>query len=567
MKFIRKALWPTAIVAAFLMLFGALGSATNADTVKGSIQTEDGGVVYVEVEVDSLLANAQAARDAVKAADDSAKAILATARTLTAGGVDAALVTLRAAIKELNDAIDLLNESEEALARNEDAVDDLAAYAPSDSATGGTGAITATSVLTDAGTLATRSAEVLVVAEGDATSDTTRGLAYAKTLPGSDLDDYTVEIDGGSGDASIVKTLKKGDGGNDGDANVVSNRARDSRTVTPVLVSDEADQEELEDYNVDADIGSYYVLVVVACDEFGSYNISFTNDNDANDVVDANLECATDVDTAVLSASVSTIFTTSNKLTSEITVTLEDEDGDAATPGDTVRFKTDNCEFEGSGKSSDSEESETVKGDTTAGVTLDCSGAGAGTATVSASVDRPGSDVYAENIVITLVGPPADLTLTVAVSMDNMVCGNPRKIDITDVVDTNGETVADGTSVIVSTNYGGVLTGATTGRFAPSSTAVVTTDGAASVYLITSDTQVGDYAVLASAGSAVAHLTIACMAEMMDADAAAAITPPSTGNAGLAETSGSSWMLLAIAGVLASVMVAVGKGMPSFFRR
>ena len=62
------------------------------------------------------------------------------------------------------------------------------------------------------------------------------------------LDDYTVEIDGGSGDASIVKTLKKGDGGDDGDANVVSNRARDSRTVTPVLVSDEADQEELEDY-------------------------------------------------------------------------------------------------------------------------------------------------------------------------------------------------------------------------------------------------------------------------------------------------------------------------------
>ena len=97
-------------------------------------------------------------------------------------------------------------------------------------------------------------------------------------LPGVALDDYTVEIDGGSGDASIVATLKKGDGGDDGDANVVSNRASDSRTVTPVLVSDEADQEELEDYNVDADIGSYYVLVVVACDEFGSYNISFTND-------------------------------------------------------------------------------------------------------------------------------------------------------------------------------------------------------------------------------------------------------------------------------------------------
>ena len=64
MKFIRKALWPTAIVAAVLMLFGALGSAINADTVKGNVETADGGVVYVEVEVDSLLANAQAAFDA-----------------------------------------------------------------------------------------------------------------------------------------------------------------------------------------------------------------------------------------------------------------------------------------------------------------------------------------------------------------------------------------------------------------------------------------------------------------------------------------------------------------------
>ena len=48
MQFIRKALWPTAIVAAFLMLFGALGSAVNADSVTGGVKTEKGGVVYVE---------------------------------------------------------------------------------------------------------------------------------------------------------------------------------------------------------------------------------------------------------------------------------------------------------------------------------------------------------------------------------------------------------------------------------------------------------------------------------------------------------------------------------------
>ena len=374
MKFIRKALWPTAIVAAFLMLFGALGSATNADTVKGSIQTEKGGVVYVEVEVDSLLVGAQAAFDAAEDAEDSAEAIAATARTLTAGGLDAALVTLRAAVTELNAAIVLINASQTALSAG-NADSPLTPHAAADTA--GTDAITVANVLSDANSLVTAAGLAVERAAGATPGAVdTGGLSYAKTLPGGDPDDYTVEIDGGSGDASIVATLKKGDGGNDGDANVVSNRARDSRTVTPVLVSDEADQEELEDYNVDADIGSYYVLVVVACDEFGSYNISFTNDNDANDVVDADLECVTDVDSAVLSASVSRIFTVTNELTSEITVTLEDEDGDAATPGDTVRFKTDNCEFEGSEKSYDSDESTTVKGVTTAEVTLDCSGRG-----------------------------------------------------------------------------------------------------------------------------------------------------------------------------------------------
>ena len=44
------------------------------------------------------------------------------------------------------------------------------------------------------------------------------------------------------------------------------------------------------------------------------------------------------------------------------------------------------------------------------------------------------------------------------------------------------------------------------------------------------------------------------------------IRPPSTGDAGLAETSGSSWTLLGIAGALAFVVAAVGMGTPKFFR-
>ena len=77
MKFIRKALWPTAIVAAVLMLFGALGSAINADTL-GDVQSSTGDnvveagtevAIYVVVSADATTESAQqaAVRDAVDA--------------------------------------------------------------------------------------------------------------------------------------------------------------------------------------------------------------------------------------------------------------------------------------------------------------------------------------------------------------------------------------------------------------------------------------------------------------------------------------------------------------------
>ena len=105
---------------------------------------------------------------------------------------------------------------------------------------------------------------------------------------------YTVEIDDGTDTASIVATLKV----DDGEAEVDSNRPTDSRTVTPVLINDSADQDELADYGVDdAEVGEYYVLVVVECNEFGSYDISFTNNvTKADAEVDANLDCVTDVE-------------------------------------------------------------------------------------------------------------------------------------------------------------------------------------------------------------------------------------------------------------------------------
>ena len=70
MKFIKKALWPTAIVAAALMLFGALGSAINADTL-GDVQSSTGDnvveadeevAIYVVVEGDVTDVDAQRRR-------------------------------------------------------------------------------------------------------------------------------------------------------------------------------------------------------------------------------------------------------------------------------------------------------------------------------------------------------------------------------------------------------------------------------------------------------------------------------------------------------------------------
>ena len=243
-----------------------------------------------------------------------------------------------------------------------------------------------------------------------------------------------------------------------------------------------------------------------------------------------------------------------------ITVTIEDEDGTAATPGDDVEFTTNACVF-GNDKNAQTVESEADGDDTIAEATLDCSGVSAGAVTVTARIDKPGRDVLMATTV-TVFGPPAELTVLGGPMMRNLTCGEVVTLTIL-VVDSADQPVANGTVVNLTTNIAGVLV-------APA----FTSGGVAKAYLITSNSHAGSYAVVVQSGPAVGYITVSCEAAaaagVLIAPApveASAITPPSTGDAGLAETSGSSWMLLAIAGVLASVMVAVGKGMPSFFRR
>ena len=174
-------------------------------------------------------------------------------------------------------------------------------------------------------------------------------------------------------------------------------------------------------------------------------------------------------------------------------------------------------------------------------------------------IDKPGRDVLMTTTV-TVVGPPATLTVDAgSMMMEGMTCGDVATLTI-NVVDSAGQPVANGTVVNLSTNVAGVLVGSAS-----------TSGGSATAYLITSNANVGNYAVVVQSGSAVGYITLTCEAAAAPAPApveeAPAITPPATGDAGLAETSGSSWMLLVIAGALVSVMAAVGKGLPSFFRR
>ena len=81
LNLIRKAMWPTAIVAAALMLFGALGSAVNADDIDGDVRSSSGSssvidsdeetAIYVVVDFDADADN-DGIMDDANAADSAA---------------------------------------------------------------------------------------------------------------------------------------------------------------------------------------------------------------------------------------------------------------------------------------------------------------------------------------------------------------------------------------------------------------------------------------------------------------------------------------------------------------
>ena len=430
-----------------------------------------------------------------------------------------------------------------------------------------------------------------------------------------DEDTWTVEIDSESGSADIVGVLE-GEESGDIDTDVNSQEVLNMEAVD-LCGADDSLLEDLEALGVDVDgieaacededdadfpdIDFLVVLVVIDCDDLGTFDISFVNEDDNDEAQSAEFDCRGNADSGEISVSpskVEIIPQLGSTDTSTITVEIFDDNDQAAIPGDEVLFLTDNCGFaDNSGKDSINVISWDDDGDTIAEVDLDCSNSSTATpgpANVTAIIEKSGSDIVL-NTTVTVVGPPVANGITVEASpVSGLVCGEKATIVVT-VLDSDGHFVSDNTPLSIVTNFGGVLggTGAVAlggGLVTPlSSTVAMTNGGSATFFLITSDTHEGNYEVLVSTGNLVSTeggivaISSAPITTQVSVDCSAptpppaptitapstggGITPPSTGDAGLASTSGSSWMLLAMAGALAFVVAAVGVGSPSFFRR
>jgi len=221
-----------------------------------------------------------------------------------------------------------------------------------------------------------------------------------------------------------------------------------------------------------------------------------------------------------------------------------------------------------------------------------------GVATVTAIVERHGSKSseavdHIYTVKVTVVGPPA--SITVSASPTELRCGEKAAIVVV-IKDAIGQNVSDHTQFEAVTNAGGVLggTGAVIGFAGPvvpiSSTVSETFGGTATFFLLTSEQHTGPYEVVVTTGgnhvTSAGNLlglfsspplsvqtTVRCTIPVVAAAAPApaptitaprtgdlgttAIRPPSTGDAGLADSSSSSWLLFAVAGAVAFSLVGL----------
>jgi hypothetical protein len=285
-----------------------------------------------------------------------------------------------------------------------------------------------------------------------------------------------------------------------------------------------------------------------------------------------------------------------------VTVTVDDQDG-MRLDGTKVTFSTDNCKFYNTnhssswtgdaGDASDTTISPAGGGTTvytwtdsdtgsddnfitdnplqsyagTAEVVLDCSHGSAGVANIKAIVDRPGSDIVLTDEV-TVVGSTSVTGLTLALVPNDLECGNTILATAT-AVDSLGQAVSDGTLIYFTTDTSSGIVGGYEGAQG----GIGTNGGEASVYIATDPSNPGTHTVIAYALNgnddiiAQTSTTYTCDAAVAPAAPTVAppvtgtgtgsITPPNTGDAGLAAGSTSNASFFVIAGAVAFVLAGL----------
>jgi hypothetical protein len=336
-------------------------------------------------------------------------------------------------------------------------------------------------------------------------------------------------------------------------------------------------------------------LLSLSTEEILEY-IFYWNLDPARTGYSAKFYCGGDVDSAEISANPLTVETNpvgTSKSSSIITVTAWDASDDRI-DGGLVHFTTDNCKFSNpeDGTVGDSGMSPAAGGtsvhtstDTdsdadldfwadnplehaagTAEVSLDCATGTPGSATVTAVVERPGADITL-SIEITVVGPTAVTGLTLTLTPDEVECGETIIASV-EAVDANGVAVSNGTKIYFTTDTSSGVVGGVEGAQG----GISTVGGEAFVNIATDPGNPGTHTVIAYAlkgatGSDIVAQTSAtytcegAVAPVVPTvnppstgTGTGSITPPNTGDAGLASNGGMPFALLgAVAFVLAGL--------------
>ena len=183
--------------------------------------------------------------------------------------------------------------------------------------------------------------------------------------------------------------------------------------------------------------------------------------------------CPGQADSATIATQYSKLETsaaTGSHDSSIITVTVEDQFG-SRLDGAEVTYSTNNCKFDSASDISPAGGGTTVTtwtdtGGTsdsnylannplehnagTAEATLNCTKGTPGTATVTAIVQRPGSDIVLSQDV-TVVGPTALTGLTLTLNPNDLECGNTI-LAVANAVDSLGQPVSDNTLIYFTTD-------------------------------------------------------------------------------------------------------------------